>query len=86
MSDLFDANIDSVDGWSILLVDASNAFNSLNETTLLYICCCILMFCVLAVLVFFLIVNVVGLCLYFGALLTFCIAGSVLLRVIPYQY
>ena len=35
MSDLYDANIDSIDGWDVLLVDASNAFISLNHITML---------------------------------------------------
>lgn len=39
MSDLFDANFDSVDGWGVLLVDTSNSFNSLNCTAILLHAC-----------------------------------------------
>ena len=35
MSDLLDANINSVDGWGVLLVDVSNAFSSINRTAML---------------------------------------------------
>ena len=35
MSGLFDTNFDSVDRWSVQLVDVSNAFNSLNQTAML---------------------------------------------------
>ena len=65
MSDFFDAIIDSVDGWGVLLVDASNAFNSLTHTAMLLY---MLVFCGLAVLVFFLFLIVASLCLYLGAI------------------
>ena len=38
MSDIYDANVDSIDCWGVLLVDASNAFNSIRIAVLLYAC------------------------------------------------
>ena len=35
ISDLFDSNIDLVDGWDVLSVGVSNAFNSLNHSAVL---------------------------------------------------
>ena len=35
MSNTFDANIDSVDGWGVLLVNACNPFNSFNHIAML---------------------------------------------------
>ena len=35
MNDLFAEHHDSIPGWGALLVDASNAFNSLNHSALL---------------------------------------------------
>ena len=57
----------------------------LSILSIILLCSSMLVFCGLAVFVSFLILIVAGLCLYFGALLTFCTAGRGLLRVIPYQ-
>jgi len=35
MTVLFDANCNSVDGWGVLLANASNSFNSFNHTVML---------------------------------------------------
>lgn len=81
LSDLFDANINSTDGWGILLVHASLAFNSPNSTVnLLHACAlqlrysCFLFncYCGWSVLVHWGFVD-------------FSIAGKALLRLIPYQ-
>ena len=66
MSDLFDGSlfIDSVDEWDVLLVDSFNAFSSLNHTA----SCCMLVFCGLAVLIFFLILVLAGQCLSYKKL------------------
>lgn len=71
MSDLFYTNFDSVDGWGVLLVDASNVFNSLNWIAMLLHAH---MFCVLN---FFSILTVDGLHWCCGAPLNFCIAKKV---------
>ena len=78
MNDLFTQHQDSVPGWGVLLLDASNAFNS-------RLCFGMLVFCGLAVPAFFLIPIEVGQSFMFVVLLSSYIAERELHRVIHYQ-
>ena len=81
MNDLFTQHNDYVPGWGAMLVDATNAFNSWNNSTLLWNACVLWNHCSFS----FLILIGVGLSSLFVFLLNTYSAERVLHRVIRYQ-
>ena len=81
MNDLSAQHSDSVPGYSVLLVDATNAFNSLNHSALVWNAHVLWPHCSH----FLLILIGVGHSSLFFVLLNICTAKSVLHRVTRYQ-